>query len=198
MGPTASTTRLLRRVFSCLVSSSYPGPRPFWRRRSSFLLHSLSKRLIFVGRRRRREAKETATLLTSIPSGARQVPSRPAAGPHGPLAGSILRNVLSSLDEAKAEDVVSIDLRGKTALADEMIVATGRSTVHVGAIADKVVKACKAAGVAAPRVEGLPHCDWVLVDAGDVIVHVFRPEVRQFYNLEKMWGGDRPRELRLA
>ena len=101
-----------------------------------------------------------------------------------------------SLDEAKAEDVVSIDYAENCA-GDEMIIATGRSTC-MRAIADKVVKACKAAGVAAPRVEGLPHCDWVLVDAGDVIVDVFRPEVRQFYNLEQMWGGDRPRELRLA
>jgi ribosome-associated protein len=112
------------------------------------------------------------------------------------MAGSIVQRVLTSLDEAKAEDVITIDLRGKTALADDMIVATGRSTVHVGAIADKVIKACKSAGVVAPRVEGLPHCDWVLVDAGDVIVHIFRPEVRQFYNLEKMWGGDRPSERR--
>ncbi len=79
-----------------------------------------------------------------------------------------------------------------------MIIATGRSTVHVGAIADKAIKALKAAGVVAPRVEGLPQCDWVLIDAGDVIVHIFRPEVRQFYNLEKMWGGDRPVEMRLV
>jgi ribosome-associated protein len=112
----------------------------------------------------------------------------------GALAGAIL----SSLDEAKAEDVISIDLKGKTALADLMVIASGRSTVHVGAIADRVIKACKAAGVAAPRVEGLPQCDWVLIDVGDLIIHIFRPEVRQFYNLEKMWGGDRPRELRLA
>ena len=79
-----------------------------------------------------------------------------------------------------------------------MIVATGRSSVHVGAIADRVIKACKAGGLGSPRVEGLPQCDWVLVDAGDLIVHIFRPEVRQFYNLEKMWGGDRPREMRLV
>ena len=124
--------------------------------------------------------------------------SHPVSAPHGSLSGSIVQQVLASLDEAKAEDVISIDLRGKTALADDMIVATGRSTVHVGAIADRVIKACKAAGVVAPRVEGLPQCDWVLVDAGDVIVHVFRPEVRQFYNLEKMWGGDRPLEIRLV
>jgi ribosome-associated protein len=69
--------------------------------------------------------------------------------------------------------------------------------VHVGAVADKVIRALKDAGVIA-RVEGLPQCDWVLIDAGDVIVHIFRPEVRQFYNLEKMWGGDRPVEMRLV
>jgi len=102
--------------------------------------------------------------------------------------------VLTALDDAKAENVVSIELGGKTTIADTMLIASGRSNTHVGAIADRVLKACKEAGVVAPRVEGLPHCDWVLVDAGDVIVHVFRPEVRAFYNLEKMWGGDRPTE----
>ncbi len=136
------------------------------------------------------------TLTTSVLPEAKLALSHPVPGPHGSLSGSIVKNVLASLDEAKAEDVVSIDLRGKTALADDMIVATGRSTVHVGAVADKVIKACKTAGLVAPRVEGLAQCDWVLVDAGDVIVHIFRPEVRQFYNLEKMWGGDRPSERR--
>ncbi|MDB5570677.1 MAG: rsfS [Hyphomicrobiales bacterium] len=106
-----------------------------------------------------------------------------------------MQDVLTALEDAKAEDIVSISLGGKTTIADTMLIATGRSNTHVGAIADRVHKACKAAGVAAPRMEGLPHCDWVLVDAGDVIVHVFRPEVRLFYNLEKMWGGDRPSEL---
>ena len=105
-----------------------------------------------------------------------------------------MRNVLHSLDDSKAEDIVSIDLRGKTTLADVMVIATGRSNIHVGAIADRLIKSCKDAGVPIPRVEGLPHCDWVLIDARDVIVHIFRPEVRQFYNLEKMWGGDRPGE----
>ncbi len=77
-----------------------------------------------------------------------------------------------------------------------MALATGRSNTHVGAIADRVIKSVKEAGRPAPRVEGMPHNDWVLVDAGDVIVHIFRPEVRQFYNLEKMWGEDRPGEKR--
>jgi ribosome-associated protein len=111
-------------------------------------------------------------------------------------AGIVLQGVLASLDDSKAEDIISINLAGKTSIADTMIVASGRSNTHVGAIAERAVKALKEAGVAAPRIEGLPHCDWVLIDAGDVIVHVFRPEVRQFYNLEKLWGVDRPGERR--
>jgi ribosome-associated protein len=102
--------------------------------------------------------------------------------------------VLQSLEDLKAEEILSIALAGKTTLADTMLIASGRSNVHVGAIADAVVKACKEAGINSPRVEGLPHCDWVVVDAGDLIVHVFKPDVRRFYNLEKMWGGDRPSE----
>lgn len=98
------------------------------------------------------------------------------------------------MENSKAEEIVSIDLIGKTTLADVMIIATGRSNVHVGAIADHLIKACRAAGYPAPRVEGMPHCDWVLVDAGDAIVHIFKPDVRQFYNLEKMWSADRPGE----
>jgi ribosome-associated protein len=95
----------------------------------------------------------------------------------------------------KAEETIVIDLQGKTSIADHMIIASGRSNRHVGSIADEVVKALKEAGHAPPRIEGVPHCDWVLVDCGDVIVHVFRPEVRAFYNLEKMWGVDRPTEF---
>lgn len=117
----------------------------------------------------------------------------PVKGPE-PDIGPLVRNVLHSLDDSKAEDIVSIDLRGKTTLADVMVIATGRSNVHVGAIADRLIKSCKDAGMSTPRVEGMPHCDWVLIDAHDVIVHIFRPEVRQFYNLEKMWSGDRPEE----
>jgi ribosome-associated protein len=101
------------------------------------------------------------------------------------------------LEDMKAEDVVEIDLTGKTSIADSMIVASGRSHRHVGAIAERVLEGLKRQGFGPARVEGLPACDWVLIDAGDVIVHVFRPEVRSFYNLEKMWGADRPHE-RLA
>ena len=77
-----------------------------------------------------------------------------------------------------------------------MFVATGRSSTHVGAIADRIVKACREAGVRAPRLEGQPVNDWVLIDAGDAIVHIFRPDIRQFYNLEKLWAPERPAEPR--
>ena len=83
-----------------------------------------------------------------------------------------------------------IDLKGKSSMADTMIVASGRSHRHVGAIADHVLRAIKEAGEGRARVEGLPHCDWVLIDAGDLIIHLFRPEVRAFYNIEKIWSVD--------
>jgi ribosome-associated protein len=102
-------------------------------------------------------------------------------------AKEILQTVLAGLDDMKAEDIVTIDLTGKTSIADAMVVASGRSNRHVGSIADEVLKDLGEAGLPNVRVEGMPHCDWVLIDAGDVIVHVFRPEVRDFYNLEKMW-----------
>ena len=104
-------------------------------------------------------------------------------------ASQTLQLVLERLDEMKAEDVVAIDLTGKTSIADQMVVASGRSSRHVGAVADDVVEHLKKSGVKGIRVEGQPHCDWVLIDAGDVIVHVFRPEVRDFYQVEKMWAG---------
>lgn len=112
-------------------------------------------------------------------SGTRSVPAPP-----------VLTQVLETLADAKAEDVVPINITGKSPLTDHMVVATGRSDRHVGAIADRLVTALKEHGFGNARVEGLPHCDWVLVDAGDVVVHIFRPEVRTFYNLEKMWQVD--------
>ena len=99
--------------------------------------------------------------------------------------------ILASLDDAKAEDTITIDLHGKTSISDYMVVTCGRSNRHVGAVADRVMEDLEQAGVPDLRVEGMPHCDWVLIDAGDVIVHVFRPEVRAFYNLEKMWAPGR-------
>ncbi|MBK1622185.1 MULTISPECIES: ribosome silencing factor [Hyphomicrobiales] len=113
------------------------------------------------------------------------------------IAADELKTVLSSLDDAKAEDVVTIDIAGKSALGDHMVVASGRSHRHVGAIAERVISELKGLGHNIPRVEGLPHCDWVLIDTGDVIVHVFRPEVREFYNLEKMWSAEPYAERRV-
>lgn len=89
----------------------------------------------------------------------------------------------------KAEDITTIDLTAKTSIADSMVVATGRSQRHVGAVADEIVKDLKKAGALNVRVEGMKVSDWVLIDAGDVIVHIFRAEVRAFYDLEKMWKG---------
>jgi ribosome-associated protein len=130
-----------------------------------------------------------------IAPGTAVAPFPPIDGSTQPDIGHLVQIALASLENSKAEEIVSIDLLGKTTIADAMIVASGRSNTHVGAIADHLLKALKDAGYPrAPRVEGLPHCDWVLIDAGDFIVHIFRPEVRQFYNLEKMWGGDRPGE----
>lgn len=115
------------------------------------------------------------------------VSSAPASKPRSDT-DETLRLVLARLDDMKAEDTTTIDLRDRSTIADAMVIASGRSNRHVGSIADRVVEDLHKAGLRA-RVEGMPHCDWVLIDAGDVIVHVFRPEVRSFYALEKMWAG---------
>jgi ribosome-associated protein len=100
--------------------------------------------------------------------------------------------ILARLDDDKAEDVVLIDVKGKSSFADFIVVASGRSARHVGALADHLLRALKDAGYGRARVEGLPQADWVLIDAGDVIVHLFRPEVRAYYNIEKIWSVDTP------
>lgn len=96
--------------------------------------------------------------------------------------------ILDILDTQSAEDIVKLDLRGKSSIADYMLVASGRSNRHVGALADYVLKGLKERGEEKLGSEGLEQCDWVLIDAGDVIMHLFRPEVREFYSLEKMWS----------
>jgi ribosome-associated protein len=106
-----------------------------------------------------------------------------------PNAKETLRIILARLEDMKAEDSVTIDLTDKTSIGDYMVVTTGRSNVHVASIADTLVKALKAVAITGLHVEGLRQGDWVLIDAGNVIVHVFRPEVRDFYNLEKMWSN---------
>jgi ribosome-associated protein len=100
------------------------------------------------------------------------------------------RVVLASLEDDKAEEILAIDVRGKSSFADMLVIASGRSSRHVGALADHVMRKLKEAGVGDVRVEGLPQADWVLVDAGDVVIHLFRPEVRSFYNIEKIWAAN--------
>jgi ribosome-associated protein len=111
-----------------------------------------------------------------------------AAPPIAAEQDSLHALVLNSLDDDQAQDVVSIPLEGKTAIADHMVIASGRSTRQVTAMAQKLVERIKQAGFGSARIEGLPAADWVLVDGGDVVVHLFRPEVRSFYNLERMWA----------
>lgn len=98
--------------------------------------------------------------------------------------------VIESLEDDKAEELLVIDLEGKTSIADKMIIASGRSARHVSALADHITQRLKADGLKNMRVEGLPNADWVLIDTGDIVVHLFRPEVRAFYNLERIWGQD--------
>lgn len=122
---------------------------------------------------------------TATPAGT-QVGNQVQAGSDDPL----LAVVLQSLDDDQAQDVVTIDLEGKSSIADHMVIASGRSSRQVAAIAQKLAERLKHAGYGHSRIEGLPAADWVLVDAGGVVIHVFRPEVRSFYNLERMWAFD--------
>ena len=97
--------------------------------------------------------------------------------------------VLASLEDDKAEDVLVLDLTGKSTIADQMIIASGRSARHVSSLADHIQRKIKELGGKRARVEGLPNADWVLIDTGDLIVHLFRPEVRELYDLERIWAG---------
>ena len=118
---------------------------------------------------------------------------RPGTDMAGGDSAALLARVQRQLDDDQAQDVVTIDLAGKSSIADHMVIASGRSTRQVAAIAQKLAEEIKRAGHGPVRLEGLPAADWVLIDAGDVVVHVFRPEVRSFYNLERMWAfGDAP------
>lgn len=111
---------------------------------------------------------------------------------------SLIDLVLEILEDAKAEDIVTIDLEGKSSLGDYMVIASGRSNRHVSSVADKLIKKLKESGYGRATVEGLTNADWVLIDASDVIIHVFRPEVREFYNLEKIWMVDNPGKVQAS
>ena len=126
-----------------------------------------------------------------------RAPEAPATAEPSPddqrRPGALEALILQRLDEDKAQDVVFIDLKDKSSVADSLIVASGRSNRHVSALADHLLRSLKDAGQGRCRVEGMPHCDWVLIDAGDVIIHLFRPEVRAFYNIEKIWSVEPPK-----
>jgi len=127
---------------------------------------------------------------TALEGARKSTPPAELVSQHGSEA--LLAIVTAALDEAKAEEVVAIDIKGKSSIGDFMVIASGRSDRHVGSIAEQLQRKLKDAGYGRARIEGQPQCDWVLIDAGDIIVHVFRPEVREFYNLEKMWSAERP------
>jgi ribosome-associated protein len=131
--------------------------------------------------------KVSKTAAKTAPKTTRKTSTPAAALKALPDADKTLNLILSRLDDMKAEETVTIDLRGKSAFSDYMIVTSGRANRHVGAIVENVAKSLKENGIKSLHIEGLPNCDWVLIDSGDVIVHVFRPEVREFYNLERLW-----------
>lgn len=129
-----------------------------------------------------------ATLKSASPKASGQ---NPVEAPISAAPGSLLELVLGSLDDDQAQEVVTIPLEGKSSVADYMVIASGRSTRQVASMAQKLAERIKQGGFGHVRIEGLPAADWVLIDAGDIVVHLFRPEVRSFYNLERMWAfGD--------
>lgn len=135
-----------------------------------------------------------AGLIAQPAKGGRMIADNPTkaakAAENSAPTKDALSVVMERLDEDQALEVVSIDLEGKSDVADAMVIASGRSQRHVGAIADKLSRDLKEAGYKSVSIEGLPACDWVLIDAGDVVVHIFRPEVRSFYNLERIWAPE--------
>lgn len=128
------------------------------------------------------------------PSKAMNISSEQKRGLNRDKAKIALKTAIAALEDAKAEDIITIDLFGKSALADSMIIASGRSNRHVSSIADDIIQAMKDHNLGTPRVEGIGAADWILIDQGDVVVHVFRPEVRAFYNLEKLWQAPEAQE----
>ncbi len=140
--------------------------------------------------------KAAAKSAAAKPVAEKQIEVAPAYTSPDPLELALL--VVKQLDDDKAENILNIPLSGKSPMADAMIVASGRSARHVSALADHVARKLKEAGASQVRIEGLPNADWVLIDAGDVIVHIFRPEVREFYNLERIWGPEATHTPRAA
>jgi len=140
-------------------------------------------------RARQQEEKEPTLTTNSTESAAETLAQTEADEPSGE---TLLPGIITSLEDDKAQDIVTIDLKGKSAMADAMVVCSGRSQRHVSAMADHLLRKLKETGLGRAQVEGLPHADWVLIDAGDVVVHLFRPEVRDFYKIERMWSVELP------
>ena len=134
-------------------------------------------------------------VLTKKTTGAKKAPraKKKSTRAEAPTEPTLLARILTSLDDDKAEDIVTIDLDGRSSLADAIVIANGRSARHVSSIAEHLARRLKEAGYGTRPIDGLQSGDWVLVDAGDVIVHIFRPEVRNYYDLEGMWSVQEPR-----
>jgi ribosome-associated protein len=146
----------------------------------------------------KKKAAKPAAISKSAKTAKKPAARKPAA--KKPVAkkaepSALLSRIVKSLDDDKAEKIVSIDLAGRSSLCDAMVVASGRSTRHVAACAEHLVQRLKEIGYA-PRANGLAQGDWALVDAGDIIVHVFRPEVRTYYDIEGMWSVGEPKRTR--
>jgi ribosome-associated protein len=147
-----------------------------------------------AGKPAKKTAKKTASksvsrMKSQKPSSRKPERKSIAKAPDAAASKSkVLNLILARLDEDQAANTIQIDLHNKSTIADYMVVTSGRSNRHVNAIADHVIESLHKSGAPRVRVEGMPNCDWVLIDAGDVILHIFRPEVRSFYNLEKMWA----------
>lgn len=147
-----------------------------------------------AGKARKAVPKKTRTAKPAIVTAGKPPakPKRMADKPEAADAPALLARIFASLDADKAEDIVTIDLKGRSSLADALVIASGRSSRHVASIAERLARKLKEAGYGSRPLDGLAHGDWVLVDAGDVIVHIFRPEVRRYYDLEGMWSVQEP------
>ena len=144
-------------------------------------------------RAKKAAVKAPQSAIKAALKAAPKVASKPAPEPAPAPEITLLARILASLDDDKAEDIATIDLAGRSSLADAIVVASGRSTRHVASIAEHLARRLKEAGYGTRPVNGAAQGDWALVDAGDVIVHVFRPEVREYYDLEGMWSVPEPK-----
>ena len=197
--PTLSTKRPARPTRASSTSSKAPASKATGRKASASKA-SASKASASKTPAGKAAARKALAGKLAAKSAAKKAAAKPAAkkvakprikSTASAQSRKLLEFIIKSLDADKAEDIVSMDLSGRTPMADFMVVASGRSSRHVASIAEHLTALLKQDGLKC-RVEGLQQGDWVLVDAVDVIVHIFQPEVRTFYSLEEMWGGAEP------